>query len=190
MDFTRVYSIDKDGDVIEFNDIPNADGIYLTIWRVMFDLYQDYFIDKIEKPEWFTDGFISFSELQMIGDMKPFWDLIHDERVPLEHRLVFGFTFDSVTVEGNFPKIIEALEAFIKIMTTEYAEFFSEINFDTLTELVDTLKELSEDDDYVGAAIKNSTVSGIWDKYDEDGEWSPYNVIKGKQHNNLIDIIK
>lgn len=193
MSHTTVYKIDKDGDVINHSDIKNVNLISVLIWRIMFDLYNDYFINDIERPEWMPDDWIlSFSDLQIAGDMKPFFNLFSNEDVLLEHRIVFASTFDRVIImKENFPKLINAYEKFIKQMTDEaFNEFFGDFDFSALRNFVTIIKKLQDDDDCIGITTCISLIASFWDVYDEGGKYTPYNIFKHNNHYKLFDYFK
>lgn len=193
MSYTTVYKIDKDGDVIEHIDIKNAHNITMLIWRIIFDLYKDYFIDEVERPEWMPKEWnMSFSDLQMSGDMKPFWDLYLNENVLLEHRIVLASTFDRVIIlKENFSELINAYEKFIKQMSEEeFKEFFGKYDFSSLKQFVKVVKELQKDDDCIGLTTCISLIASFWEVYNEKGEYTPYNINKSGNHYNLFDDFK
>lgn len=193
MSHTRVYSIDKDGDVIEYIDINNAHRHAMLIWHIMFYFYNDYFIDDVERPEWMPSDYImSFSDLQLSGDMKPFWNLYHHPEVLEDHKLVFGSTFDRVIYfKEDFPKLISAYQNFIKMMTDEILkDIFGKFDFSGLEEFIEALKEIEKNENFIGATTCISLISSFWEEYDEDGKYMPYNIFKSKNHFNLFEDFK
>lgn len=193
MSYTTVYKIDKEGYVIEYEDIDNAHLIFMLIWRIMFDLYNDYFIGDVERPEWMPkDHIMSFGDLQMSGDMTPFWALHANEEVLMEHRIVFASTFDRVIIlKENFPELIKSYKKFIEQMSgDDFKEFFGDFDFNGLRRFVEIVKELQEDDECIGYTTCISLISSFWDEYDEDGQYTPYNIFKSNNHFNLFNDFK
>ena len=193
MSHTTVYFIDKKGHVIEHTDISDANLINMLVWRIIFDLYNDYFINDIERPEWIPkDHYMDFGDLQMCGDMIPFWHLHMNDAVLLDHRIVFASTFDRVIVmKEDFPRLIMAYEKFISQMSGEdFKEFFGDFNFDGLKEFVSVVKEFKEDTNCIGLSTCTSLISSFWNEYGEDGKYTPYNIFKSKNHSNLFDSFK
>ena len=88
MSYTTIYSIDKDGDVIEHTDIKNAHKIYILVWEIIYDLYNDYLNDNIIRPDWMPEDYtMNFSDLQISGNMESFWLLFHDKNLLTQHRI-------------------------------------------------------------------------------------------------------
>jgi len=190
MSKTIIYRINKDGYVIKFSEIDDINRMYVIIWSIIYELYNDLFINEIERPEWMSDDYpMNFSDLQITGDMKPFWDMIHNEEVLFDHRIVFASTFDRVIImKEDFSKVILAYENFIKHMTSKLLKkFFEEYDFSGLREFSDTLKKLKEDKDCIGVTMCSSLISSFWENYSEDGKFTPYNIFKQKNHSNLFD---
>jgi len=190
MSKTIIYRINKDGYVIKFSEIDDINRMYVIIWSIIYELYNDLFINEIERPEWMSDDYpMNFSDLQITGDMKPFWDMIHNEEVLFDHRIVFASTFDRVIImKEDFSKVILAYENFIKHMTSKLLKkFFEEYDFSGLREFSDTLKKLKEDENCIGVTMCSSLISSFWENYSEDGKFTPYNIFKQKNHSNLFD---
>lgn len=187
-----IYSIDADGDVIEYEDIDNGHLLFMIIWEIMFELYNDYFINEVDRPEWMPeDHIMSFSDLQITGDMNPFWKLSKHPDVLEKHRIVFASTFDRmIYFKEDFPRLIKAYENFIETMTgPDFKDFFGKYDFSKLKQFIEILKEIESDETYIGAATCNSLISSFWNEYTESGEYTPYNINKKTNHTNLIQYV-
>lgn len=185
MSYTTVYKIDSDGDVIEYQDIQNAHRITMLIWELIYIKWFKLIENTIDKPTWLPEGEpVTFSILQVTGQMDAFWPLYRNLTVPREHRLVLGSTYDYTTIKKkDFDEMINAYEKFL--VDLQYCEELGD--FSGIKELIEVIKELKNDDDCQGMCMCISLISSHWEKYTEDGEYSAYNINKDTRHWDLIE---
>ena len=185
MSYTTIYKIDTDGDVIEYADIKEAHRIALTIWQLIHIRWFKLIENCIERPEWVKEGeTVTFSDIQVSGQMSDFWPLYRNLSVSRAHRIVFGSTFDYMTVKAaDFEELINAYELFMKDL-----DFCSELeDFGGMEEFVRIIKELQSDTDCKGLSMCSSVISSLWENYDDVGEYSAYNTNKDTRHWDLFE---
>lgn len=188
MSCTTIYKIEKNGDVIPFEDIKNAHRVSMTIWEIMYKTYNQYVTDKIERPAWMPESEpLNFGYLQIIGQMDPFWGLFKNKDIERNDRLVFGFTFDYVIVrKKDIPELIEAHKEFIQFYKGN--DLFPNIDFTGLEAMVRIMEELVNDKECIGLATCISLIASHWVVSDEDSEDErPYNIFTKTKHWNLFN---
>ena len=205
MSQTTIYKIEKNGDVIPYEDIKDANRIAMTIWHIMFESYNDLIQNELERPEWFSETEpITFDTIQITGQMNQFWGLFKKTEIERNDRLVFGFTFgDVIVLKSDIPELIEAHKDFIEFFKT--LEPYKSIDFSGLETLIKYLEELSNEKYCIGVASSNSYTPNHWVISDEDSEYEEwkeeknvrvYNIYKNTKHwdlfgaTNTIDLPK
>lgn len=189
----KIHLINRSGQSDKTIEINDGDKAHYIIWEMMFDLYYNEFIDEIEKPEWIPDDYVmDFSDIQLSDNMLPFWNLSHNENVNINHRIVFGLTFNNLIIfENDLEQLIGAISIFIKTFSNPpYLEFFNHIDFSILEKFVDELNKIKENHkDMLGISFSSSESPSIWDEFDENGKHIPYNIFKSHRHTNLFEKI-
>ena len=158
----------------------------MAVWRNLEKKY----LTPLEKPIWmdqkdYDEHGYSRSSVPPFGDkpnpLQEVWDLFRKDDVSRQDKIILGTTFDNVVVmKENLQDVIDAFENF---------------EFDTsLKEQAKIFREALEDDDLIGVAWNQTSVSAdTWTNfnYDEEKEESiPYNLNEQKEHWSLFDEVK
>jgi|TARA_B110000259_G_C14018385_1_gene402181 hypothetical protein len=183
MSYTTIYKIDTDGDVIECGGID--DRFTLLIHQLMHIKWFRLIENLLEKPEGLAeDEPMTLDMIQLTGQMDAFWTLYRNMEVPQEHRLVFGSTFNYMTIDrDNFDAMISAYRIFMDDL--EYCE--EAFPFKDIKNLINIIDELKGDTDCVGFCMCPSFKASHWDVYSESGDYSAYNINKASRHSELFD---
>ena len=183
MSYTTVYKIDNDGDVIEFGGI--NDRFTMLIHQLIHIKWFRLIENLLEKPDGLAeDEPITLDMIQLTGQMDAFWTLYRNMEVPREHRLVFGSSFNYMTInKENFDDIISAYKTFM--VDLDYCK--EAFGFKDIEDLVNIIEELKSDDDCAGICMCPSFKASHWDVYSEEGEYSAYNINKYSRHTELFE---
>lgn len=183
MSYTTVYKIDNDGDVIEFGGI--NDRFTMLIHQLIHIKWFRLIENLLEKPDGLAeDEPITLDMIQLTGQMDAFWTLYRNMEVPREHRLVFGSTFNYMTInKKNFDDIISAYKSFM--VDLDYCK--EAFEFKEIEDLINIIEELKDNEDCIGICMCPSFKAPHWDVYSEKGEYSAYNINKYSRHTELFE---
>jgi len=181
MSYTEIYKFKNNGDSESIGHTQNAFRSAMAIWCCLEEKYLPPYIPSfILIPE---PGKRYYRSMDMIGPgLKEVWGLFDKKNVSFLDKIVLGTTFDNVIVlKENIPQVLDAFRTFERDTS--------------LKEQADIIeKELTTDDDLIGIAWHQTSVSG--DKWslgwynDTTEEYDPYNILKQTEHWNLFDDLK
>ena len=185
MSYTEIYKFGKDGNAENLGEVRNAFRGAMAVWMEMEKRY----LSPYPKPMWMDDadykerGYSRTSAsmgLPMGGKspMQEIWDLGDIERVSKQEKIVMLSTLDNVIVmRENIEELREAFESFD--------------GETSLKEQAEIIKEALTDEDVIAVAWNQTSVNAdVWTYYDEDEEYSQYNILTGEKHWKLFDDFK
>lgn len=167
MSRTELYKIKMNGDVVLHEEFQNSHlGAHL-IWRNMGERYlgDPFYISNAQNKSWYPDH-----------DPKKFWNLVGQQNIPVEERIVLASTYDLTCVKwNNIPRLIDAFRY--------YASSYSDTGH--ALAYVDVLRDLLNDRDCIGICWNQTSIcADIWCgvcDHDENGEvipdtYRPFNI--------------
>lgn len=184
MSSTEIYGFNKKGDAYLCGEVRNAFRGAMAIWGILEERYLPMHRPSYV-PEWIAtdEEVIKFchykpsrcADILNRDAMEEIWDLYKKENVSDIDKIVLGTTFDDVIVKKeDVQKVIDAFNGFE--------------GETSLKEQAAILEEILKDEEYIAVAWNQTSVNGgAWERYDEEEEeYEPYNIFKGKEHWNLF----
>lgn len=152
MSYTEIFKFDKNGNSESVADIKNSYRGCMAVWDFLGKKYLDV-------------GASIFD----LSVMERIWNLMDDERVSVNERIVMATTLDKCLVKKeDFSNVI-----------TAFREFEGQTS---LSEQADVLEELLEDDDCIAVGWHQNSISCEM--------WFNYNCLEQKEHWWLFDKLK
>lgn len=177
MSYTEIYKFKQNGDSEFLDETKNAFRGAMAIWEFIEKKYLPKFA-----PLWaMGDTSKEYSRITDLFGVKEIWGVYDSDKISEIDKIVLGSTFDGVIVmKDDIPKLVDAFN-----------------NFDgetTLKEQATLIEEAFEtDDDLIAIGWNQTSVNcNPWlsDEEDEDGEYLPYNILRGDKHWNLFETNK
>src|SRR3989304_2401147 len=101
MSRTTIYKVPEKGEIIPFAEFKNAFRGCYYIWEKLVELYMP--------------GVDFTNDLWLKKQLVPLWNLMNDESIPIEARIVLGTTYDYVMVKKvDIPKVFEAFSWWVE----------------------------------------------------------------------------
>jgi hypothetical protein len=162
MSVSEVFTINENGDVIEWGDAPNGHGGGPVVWMLMGEKYK--------RPYNMINEMMA-----MMGERRgESWFQIYSQSLTSpEDQVVIGWTLDGSWVKReNLPRLIEAIAAFNKDLLgpSDYCK--------TMFQVERHLREIAEKEpDIRGVCFKCTSVAeSMWDSKGEENR--PCNIDK------------
>jgi len=175
MSSTEMFYFGEKGEANSLAECSNAWRGAMAVWRTLEQKY----LPPGEKNIFTGEPMSRTSSFENEDAIQEIWDLIKDDKVSFEDKIVMGTTFDFVIIKKeNLPRVIEAFRNFDKInkCTT------------SLDEQANALEKAHQDPNCTGVAWNQTSVCSSWVfSYDDDDELVRYNINTGDKHWELFE---
>lgn len=152
MSYVEIFKFDKEGNSESYANIKNAYRGAMAVWNFLGEKYCGH------KASIFD-----------LEPMKEIWNLVDDEKVSLDERIVLFTTLDKCLIKkDDIPRVVKA-----------FRNFYGD---SSLGEQADVLEEIYKEEDCIAVGWHQNSVSCEM--------WFDYNCLNDEEHYFLFDELK